>query len=117
MLLSDKSIRYLPTIIQLLNKLIKNGVNIQIALPTDTGWEELHHILNASSDAKIEIKQSYWVDGSYVIRDRTVMMNIMHSKDDVAMVTNDDLLVSNIRACWQNTSCCSPDLVELELNQ
>ncbi|MHA2503363.1 MAG: helix-turn-helix domain-containing protein [Candidatus Kariarchaeaceae archaeon] len=72
--------------------------------------------LAKSGGAKVEVKQSLWSACSYIVRVRKVMMNLMHSEQDVALITNDDLLVSNIRSCWENTDCCSPKLIELKIN-
>ncbi len=116
LLVSDRAGPYIPLLQQFLESKLHENFRIKIALPAASEWDSVRNTLAKSGGAKVEVKQSLWSASSYIVRDRKVMMNLMHSEQDVALITNDDLLVSNIRSCWENTDCCSPKLIELKIN-
>ncbi|MHA2029855.1 MAG: TrmB family transcriptional regulator [Candidatus Kariarchaeaceae archaeon] len=122
LILSDSFEPYFETLMAEIPKLSKRDVRIELAVPASLvkGNEEFI----TSGDKLMKVKSSLTIANSYIVRDQTTMLNIIHRRQEsVAMLTNDQLLVEYIDSCWNNTACCTspnfqyenPDLLNLDV--
>lgn len=119
LLLSNQAVQYIDRILPLLEELLVQGRRVNLAYPLQSQQGgELRAL--ASKFTNLKVKQSLWLGNSYIVRDKSILLNITHRKlGDVAILTNDELLVTNISECWFDDSCCvtpSQSGIKLETN-
>lgn len=97
----NQLLKILDKVVDIANK----GRKIDIALPPQKVDESKINEMNTYEN--IRIRESIWTGNSYIVRDKTIMLNIMHNAvGEVAILTNDRLLVRNILDCWKDQNCC-----------
>lgn len=119
-LISPSFLQYISTLRITLENLVQEDVQINISIPNQIEFREPLQQLIQAYPHKIKVKQTVYRGNSYVIRDDATMLSISHQlKGDVAILTNDELMVSNISQCWKDTNCCvkfnTAKLIDLEV--
>lgn len=106
-LLSPKFSPYVEDLLKFIPKLLENDVRVEIAIPPVGEMQEQFKQIINSNHPKLKIKFSYQQSNSYIVRDQNTMLNILHREvGNVALLTNDPLLVEYIDSCWENEVCC-----------
>ncbi|MHA2169296.1 MAG: TrmB family transcriptional regulator [Candidatus Kariarchaeaceae archaeon] len=110
LLLSPSSFQYSQLIEKEIQKCLNNGIKVEFAFPSQPQFAKVFQKLENLNNPRLQVKESIYSVGSYIVRDGNTMLNIMHrDRGDVALLTNDPLLVENIDGCFSDTSCCIPE--------
>jgi len=112
--LSTQFLDHYDLLKQYLPEISHDQFELHLVIPTS--HDDLIPFLEDEVKGRINLRTSIWNQNSYIIRDRSVMMNIFHSDEDVALLTNERLMVKNVEACWDDPDCCTTTaLIDLQL--
>lgn len=101
--------QYAEFVVQELPPLLEKGIKVELAYPKIKSFEEKLLPLASIQSPLLQIKRYMLFNSSYMVSDEKVMLNIIHQRiGDVSMLTDDQLLVSAIDACWEADACCAP---------
>jgi sugar-specific transcriptional regulator TrmB len=108
LLVAPSSLKYAETIEREVIKLIDKEVRVELAFPSQVEFLESFEKLQELDNNFLKVKESISEISTYIVRDGDTMLNITHrDRGDVALLTNDPLLVDYIDGCWNNTACCT----------
>ncbi len=109
-LLAPSSLKFSDGIVKEVARATGEGIRIELAFPSTEEFADKFNQLQEIKSPNLKIRQSIYSSNSYIVRDGDTMLNITHrDRGDVALLTNDPLLVDYIASCFDNVSCCVPE--------
>ncbi|MCH8906993.1 MAG: hypothetical protein IH840_07880 [Candidatus Heimdallarchaeota archaeon] len=108
LLLAEPMFQYTELIKGLIPNLLDRDVKVDLAFPHNQDFFSNFGSLINSKSPGLRTKVSTRSDNTYIVIDGALMLHITHRGiGDIAILSNDDLLVSYIDSCWVNTECCN----------
>lgn len=104
-LFSLSSLEYAKVVSLLIPDLLSRDIKVELSIPATAEFSSL--FTHGSPFLKVKYTNNV-LQNSYIIRDSKVMFNItQRDYGDVALLTNDALMVKNINTRWDDVECCS----------
>lgn len=111
-LLAPKFKEYATLVTNNIKDLLDRNVKVELAFPFDDNFVSIFEGVMEIDNPLLKIKSSVWENNSYIVSDRSIMLNITHgSMGNHAMLLNDSLWIDYMNGNWTNDACAVPYLL------